>query len=282
MSGPVRVAPQESGPAPASETSAHTGPNGSAESLARYYDLDLLDDPGDRPFYEAVARRVEGLVLELGVGSGRLAVPLALAGHAVVGVDGDPAMLARAAAAWERRRGRRPADRLRLIAGDLTDLRLPERFGLILIALNTLLLLDPDRQAAAFGTIAAHLAPRGLAIVDVLLPGADDLARYDGRLLLEWVRDDAETGERVIKLAAATHDPALATVDLTQVFDASAREGGPVRRIVRVDRLHLVTARELVGLAEGAGLQVESLAGDHEGTPFGAGSGRVVLTARAV
>ena len=44
-------------------------------------------------------------------------------------------------------------------------------------------------QAAAVATLAAHLAPGGLAIVDAWLPDAEDLARYDGRLVLEWVRE---------------------------------------------------------------------------------------------
>jgi SAM-dependent methyltransferase len=254
-----------------------------AGALARYYDLDLRDDPGDLSLYRALAHGVRGPLLELAAGSGRLAVPLALAGHQVVALDNDQAMLDRAAVAWERRRGRRPASRLRLVLADLTTARLGERFGMAFLALNSLLLLEGEAaQAAAFRTIVAHLEPGGLAVVDVFLPDADDLALYDGRLLLEWVRDDDETGERVMKLVSARHDAATATVELTQVFDAIPPEGGPVSRTVRVDRLRLVSARELVLLAEAAGLVVESLAGDHQATPFGTGAERAVLTARAV
>ena len=72
-----------------------------AAALARLYDLDLTDDPGDLDLYLALADRAEGPILELAVGTGRLAVPLAEAGHLVTGVDLDPAMLDRA-----RRRAR--------------------------------------------------------------------------------------------------------------------------------------------------------------------------------
>ncbi len=58
--------------------------------LARYYDLDLQDDPGDLDLYLAMAERTGGPVLELAAGSGRLAVPLARAGYAVTAVDNDP------------------------------------------------------------------------------------------------------------------------------------------------------------------------------------------------
>ena len=91
-----------------------------AAALARLYDLDLSEDPGDLDLYLALAARTGGPILELAVGSGRLAVPLADDGHEVTGVDTDPAMLARARAAASVRRhggppgparpGRRPVD----------------------------------------------------------------------------------------------------------------------------------------------------------------------------
>ena len=67
-----------------------------ATALARLYDLDLTEDPGDLDLYLALAERTGGPVLELAAGSGRLAVPLAAAGNRVTAVDLDPAMLARA------------------------------------------------------------------------------------------------------------------------------------------------------------------------------------------
>ena len=254
-----------------------------ADDLARYYDLDLRDDPGDLDLYRALLTRRPGPILELAAGSGRLAVPLALAGHDVVALDNDPAMLARTIALWTARRGRRPVDRLRTIEADLTTVRLDERFGMVFIGLNSLLLMaDEDAQAAALRTIAAHLAPDGVAVVDVLLPDAADLALYDGRLLVEWVRRDPETEEQVVKLASARHDAATATVDLTQIFDASPADGGPVRRVIREDRLRLLTARELTLMATAAGLAVEDVVGDYQMTPLGPGAERAVLLARLV
>jgi SAM-dependent methyltransferase len=327
------------------------------EALARYYDLDLRDDPGDVDLYLALAARTGGPVLELAAGSGRIAVPLAAAGYGVTGVDNDPAMLARAELAWKRvsdessdrpdhrgrqarrageerlptgsggeasaagnqsfatraersdatvaapaaepsagarasattaagsaRRGRRHSPgTLDLVEADLTTVRLRERFGLAILALNTLLLLErPERQLAALRSLAAHRRPDGLAVVDVWLPGPEDLAIYDGRLLLEWIRDDPDTGDRVTKLASARFDSATATVVLTQLFDASSPDGGSIRRTVRSDRLRLVGAHELVRMADDAGLAVEELAGDHRMGAFGPGDERVILVGRLV
>ena len=256
---------------------------GLSADLARCYDLDLLDDPGDLALYEALAARTGGPILELAAGSGRLAIPLAVAGYRVVAVDNDSAMLARAAAAWSRARGRRRTGSLDLVEADLTSVRLDERFALAFLALNSLLLLaDAPAQAAALRTLAAHLAPGGLAVIDVFLPDADDLALYDGRILLEWQREDPQTGEIVTKLASARHDSATAIVSFTQMFDSTSAAGGPLRRVSRTDRMRLLGASELCRLAEDAGLVVEQLAGDHQMTPFGPGAERVVVVARLV
>ena len=95
-----------------------------AAALARLYDLDLVDDPGDLDLYLALAGRADGPILELAVGTGRLAIPLAEAGHAVTGVDLDPAMLDRARA--RRRSGTAGEDRLTLVEADVVGLRLPD------------------------------------------------------------------------------------------------------------------------------------------------------------
>jgi len=249
-----------------------------AAALARLYDLDLVDDPGDLDLYLALAERADGPILELAVGTGRLAIPLAEAGHLVTGVDIDPAMLERARA---RARGTAGEDRLTLVEGDVVGLGLPDagHYGLAFIALNSLLVL-PTRaaQRAAIRALADHLAPGGLAVVDVWLPDAEDLARFDGRVMLEWPRLDSETGAIVTKVGSAQHDAASGSVSLTTIFEEGG-QGGPTRRWVRHDRLRLVSADELRGFAEDAGLVVELLAGDYDMSPMGPGSERAILLA---
>ena len=95
----------------------------STDDLARLYDLDLAEDPGDVDLYLALAARAGGKVIELGCGTGRITVPLAAAGHDVTGVDIDPTMLARARA---RAEAAKPGGRLTWIDADLVGLRLPD------------------------------------------------------------------------------------------------------------------------------------------------------------
>jgi SAM-dependent methyltransferase len=248
-------------------------------ALARLYDLDVAEDPGDLDLYLALAARTGGPILELMAGSGRLAVPLAVAGHEVVAVDRDPAMLARAHAAATAA-GPAAGRRLSLVEGDAEDYRHAgtPRFRLAFIALGSLLLL-PDRRAQrrAVETLAAHLAPDGVAVVDVWLPDAADLARYDGRATLEWVRTDP-AGRLVTKTMSARHDAATATVELIEIFDEGMPGEAPARWI-RVGRLALIDAPALADIVEAAGLTVETLAGDHDLGPLGPGADRLVLVA---
>jgi len=268
-----------------------------AQAFARLYDLDLHDDPGDLDLWTALAAEADGPVLELMAGSGRVAVPLAEEGHRVTAVDVDAAMLTRA-----RRRaeavGPDVADRLELVLADIVGLALgpdgangagepaageggrtrPFRLGLI--ALNSILLL-PTRaaQRAAWVALAGHLQPGGVAAVDTWLPDAHDLARYDGRLHLEYHRPDPETGRWVTKMAAAQHDAATQTIALTTIYE-EGDPGAPAGRWVRRDVVRLVTADELRAMAEAAGLEVELVAGGYDLEPLGPHDDRAIVIAR--
>jgi SAM-dependent methyltransferase len=258
----------------ASDSPASDGATVAAVALARLYDLDLAEDPGDDiELYLALAERTGGPVLELAAGSGRIVRPFAAAGYAVTALDLDPAMLARLSTTV-------PAGVTTILA-DLTSWR-PARpiYKLAILGLNALFLMtERHQQRAALESLAAALAPGGLAVVDIWLPDAPDLARYDQRLLLDYVRTDPETGRTVTKTVAALHDAATATVLLSSIYDEGL-PGEPIVRWIRRDMLRLLGAAELVDLARAAGLEVETLAGDYGLEPLGPGAERAILIAR--
>ena len=266
-----------------------------ADALARLYDLDLAEEPGDVDLYLALARRTGGPIVELAAGSGRVSVPLAADGYDVVGVDDDPAMLDRG-----RRRARADGSktdgsktdgsttdvRLTLVEADLVGCDADPRvagsgpYRLAILALNSVLLLaSAERQRAAIATMARLLAPGGLAIVDAWQPSPADLVAFDGRLSLEWLRTDPETGNEVTKTVAAWLDSATRLVTLTTIFEEGAPGASPARW-TRTDALRLATADELTGWVRDAGLDVEQVGGDHELTPLGPGAERAVIVAR--
>ena len=121
--------------------------------------------------------------------------------------------------------------------------------------------------------------PGGLAVVDVWLPSADELARYDGRIGLEYVREDPESGMLVAKTAAAQHETATGRIHLTAIYE-EGDQGGTARRWIREDSLRLVNADDLRAMAESAGLQVEVVAGGYDLNPVGPQDERAILVAR--
>jgi SAM-dependent methyltransferase len=255
-----------------------------AAALARLYDVDLEEDPGDLDLYLALAGRTDGPILELAAGTGRLAVPLAQAGYDVTAVDIDPAMLARLEKRLADLSSAEPglSDRVHPVEADLVGLELPaeKRFRLAFIALNSILLLESrDAQRAAFNTMARNIVPGGVAVVDVWLPAADELARYDGRLGLDYIRVDPETDVIVTKKTSAQYEPTRDVVDLTSIYE-EGQQGESTRRWVREDRLRLIRPDELVEMATAAGLEIELLAGSYDLAPLVNHDERAILVTR--
>jgi SAM-dependent methyltransferase len=254
-----------------------------ADAIARLYDLDLSEEPGDVELYIALAQRTGGPIVELAVGTGRIAVPLALEGYRVVGVDLDPAMLARART---RITAAGVGEHLELVEGEMTAAAtIPAvvrggPYRLAILALQSILILNtPEGQKAAVAAMAGLLAPGGLAVIDTWLPTPADLVGFDGRLSFEWRRTDPETGLDVTKTLAAWYDHVRRRVTLTTFFDEGT-QGTPPVRWTRTDPLRLIGVDELVGYAQDAGLEIERLAGDHDLGPLEPGSDRVVMVAR--
>ena len=133
------------------------------DTIARFYDLDVGHLDYDRAFYLEMARRCGSPILELGVGTGRLAIPLAQAGFRVTGVDLSAEMLV------ALRRKRLP-EGLELVQAPFDRLRLRRRYRLAFWAFNSFMYLAaPDEQLAALQMAYRHLRAGGVLVLD--LPG---------------------------------------------------------------------------------------------------------------
>jgi SAM-dependent methyltransferase len=190
-------------------------------------------------------------VLELGIGTGRIALPLSE--HVeVTGIDNSAEMLALLAA-------KPGADRLRTYEGDMTG-PLPEGpFGLCFVAVNTVFnLLTADRQAACFRAVAGVLAPGGSFVVEAFVPATDAMAPARGDVTVRSLSAD-----RVV-LAVSRSDPAS---QLAEGQYVEITEAGGVR--LRPWAIRWATPDQLDAMADAAGfdLQVRHAGWNHE--PFG-------------
>jgi SAM-dependent methyltransferase len=173
------------------------------DAIARLYDPWSRSVTEDVDFYVEEAVAADGPVVELGVGTGRIAVPVAKAGVGVIGVDSSAAMLdvcrERAAAAGV-------AERLDLRLGDLRDPPVSERVPLVTCPFRAYLHLSgDDERRHALHRAGELLVPDGRLVFDVFTPGADDIAETHGRWLERepgiFERADWDTSSRTLTLS---------------------------------------------------------------------------------
>ncbi|MBI5542753.1 MAG: class I SAM-dependent methyltransferase [Deltaproteobacteria bacterium] len=244
------------------------------DQLGALYDGEYDSESQDVAFYQALAARSGGPILELACGSGRLLAHLADPDYGlVVGLDSSGVQLERARA----RLGRHPkagpmleAERLRLVQGDMCEFDLPAGpgYSLAIVALNSFLhLLDARDQSACLGCIVRHLAPGGLLAMEVFNPEVKD--RHPGVRGLEVVGDfrHPETGHRVQHLTTVHSDPAAQRRRYLNLYDEIASDG-TVRRTVHEFWLRYIYRFEMERMLEAAGLELEAVYGGYEFEPY--------------
>src|ERR687898_2713519 len=187
------------------------------EDTAEIYDQTPRGDEAETvAFLERLARG--GPALELAIGTGRIALPLAARGVRVDGIDFSPAMVARL-------RAKPGGDQIPVTIGDFSDVAVPDRYRLIYIVFNTLFnLLTQDDQVRCFENVAAHLTDDGAFLIEAFRP--DFLYR-----LRDHQYVDAEAVEvDEVRLDVARHDPVTQLLEESHV--SLSREGVRLNPIV--------------------------------------------------
>jgi SAM-dependent methyltransferase len=225
------------------------------DRIADVYDAMMagLPDPAD-----CVDRLAElagaGPALELGIGTGRVALPLAARGVPVHGIDASAAMV-------ERLRARPGGDAIPVTFGDFAGVPVEGRYRLVYVVFNTFFaLLTQDDQLRCFAAVADRLAPGGAFLLSGFVP---DPTLYSGG---QSVRT-TEVGLDRARLDLARHDPVAQRVDFQHVV---LTEAG-----VRLypGALRYAWPSELDLMARLAGLRLRERWGGWRREPFGADSG---------
>jgi len=177
------------------------------DNIARIYDPWSRSVVEDVAFYVEEAVRAGGPVLELGVGTGRIAVPIAAAGVPVVGVDTSEGMLE---VARERAELAGAAELVDLRHGDMRDPPVDGVFPLVAIPFRSLLHMESEAdRRTALRAVRERLVPGGRFVFDVFTPAADDIADTHGRWLERepgiWERADwnEETRTLILRVRGA-------------------------------------------------------------------------------
>jgi SAM-dependent methyltransferase len=226
------------------------------EVAAMYRDVQRGDEVAAVAFLESLAGG--GPALELAIGAGRIALPLAARGIRVDGVDISPAMVAQL-------RAKPGGDQLAVTIGDFADVPVPGAYRLIYVVWNTLFnLLTQDDQVRCFENVAAHLTDDGSFVIEAALPGS-----------LYRLRDhqyvDAEAVEMdEVRLDVARHDPVRQLLEESHV--SLSREGVRVYPIVT----RYAWPSELDLMARIAGLRLKERWAGWNREPYTATSSNLV------
>ncbi|HEY6748708.1 MAG TPA: class I SAM-dependent methyltransferase [Mycobacteriales bacterium] len=240
-----------------------------------------LDDPGlfgrqwaatyDSPGNPDPAPAVEflaglaagGPVLELAVGSGRVALPLATRGIPVDGIEASPEMVALL-------RAKPGGDEIPVVVGDMADVGLPGPYPLVYLVFNTLFNLTRDgAQERCFGNVARVLAPGGAFVIEAYVPDPVDMDRQEQQVQVWSVTEEAVT------IRLHQYDRAAQTfVRQTVTFTDGGVQLKPFG-------MHYRWPEQIDELAAAAGLRLEARYAGWDRSPFGPGSPSHVSVYRA-
>jgi predicted RNA methylase len=231
------------------------------EVAATYDDVPRGDEAA------AVARLAElageGPALELAIGTGRIALPLAATGLRVDGIELSPAMI-------ERLRARPGGDALAVTCGDMADVQLPDRYRLVYVVFNSIMnLVTQDRQVDCVANAARHLTDDGLFVVENVVPDPMYGLRHDRDGVDQYV-DAEHIGPDGVTVEVGRFDRVTQRVDKCHIGLSGSG--------VRLDPLALryVWPSELDLMARLAGLRLRARWGGWSGEPFDARSLRHV------
>jgi len=225
------------------------------DRYAHEYDERTILDPA--PAVEFLARLVPdgGRVLELAVGTGRVAIPLAERGIAVEGIEGSAAMV-------ERMRAKPGGGSIRTVIGDMADVAVAGPFQMAYLVFNTLVNLPSQaRQVDCFRNVAKAIEPGGLFVIECFI---QDVTAFDRgqRVATRALTEDSVNMEFLL------HDPVDQAVTYQRVtLDAQGTTLRPLR-------LRYCWPSELDLMAQLAGMRLRERYNDWDRSPFTAASGQ--------
>jgi SAM-dependent methyltransferase len=249
------------------------------------YDREHLGDDEDIGFYLSLSRRLAPRkVLELGCGTGRIALPLAELGFEVIGLDNQPEMLQKAE---ERRRQARNEirERLQFFEGDMRTWTASRDFDLILIPASSITHVHSlEDQLAVWNTCHDNLRPGGRLLVDVTMPNLASFAdsfRVPPRTPVEIDIDNINEsdGTRLIRRKTTRYLSHEQRAQIRFMYE-KYQDGRGVETFLDDFESHVFFPRELRLLFIHTGYEVEETMGDYVGRALKADSPIIIMIGR--
>lgn len=253
-------------------------PDNNFDVIARYYDLLYASRDDDLDMWLEFLTEIDGNVLEIGCGTGRVMLPLLQNGYNVTGIDISEIALD-AAKAKMKTAGLENEGTLH--RADMFSLDLPEKnFAFAFVPINTFMhCLTMADQQNTLRSIYNHLQPGGTVVIDLYHPNPTNLLEADGRTVLADQFVDDLTGRMVQWFVARHLDADTQTQQVTYILDEIDDEG-VVRRGTFSFPMRYVHRFEMELLLKQSGFEVEEVFGDYDLSAFQSDSARMIFVAK--
>jgi len=247
------------------------------------YDIDFIFRDGKRydqfglmkakdiPFWLGMAETYGPRVLEIGVGTGRVAVALAKHGNAVTGIDVCPDMLAEA-----ERKADADGVRLDLSVADMIHFDLAQTFDTVIMPHNVLChLYEVEDFVSCMAAVRKHLAPDGRLIVDMFVPAPELLVAAEAAELIPFAshRVNRDGKEQQLVQNYAYHSD-------TQIREVSIFDAEHTTQSLGKLHMRMFFPQELIALMQLSGFVVEHRFSSYERDAFNSASNKQILVCR--
>lgn len=248
---------------------------------ADYYDAEYEHSPmlqSDVPFFLGHLPQKKQRVLDVACGTGRASIPIAQAGHRVVGIDYDQDMLDRAA--FKRDSVGLTSKNLDLIRQDALKINLKDRFDWATIFFNTFLnFTSLEHQDAVLRGVHRHLRPRGRLWIDIFQPNLEILSKPESRGYDSYMFYVPAFDRTILRSIDIKRDPSKQIQNITFHYRWFDGDGAEQHETSEFD-LTFMFPRELQILLERNGFELECIYGDYDGSKLNADSPRMIAMAR--
>ncbi len=235
----------------------------SNEDITRLREAQLERFDDDIPFWIGLAETIGSPILELGCGTGRVMIPLLLAGFSVDGLDSNPAALDRLSS----RMNVHSLNAGELHRGRMQEFCIERFYNLIISPCNTFSTLSESDATKTLENIVGHLKPKGTFVLDLPNPGyiLDDDSQDEGVPTDSFI--EPKTGNACQVFTRQRYDPESQRVSVTWIYDELHPDGEVVRHEMTLNH-YLRTPTQMEQILFAAGFSSVQIYRDYDRSQF--------------
>ncbi|ERI09639.1 class I SAM-dependent methyltransferase [Aneurinibacillus aneurinilyticus] len=243
-----------------------------------YYDIVSNGLDRDVEFYTSLGLEADGTVLDLGCGTGRISIPMALKGIEVVGVDASEKMLEKARAKADMAQVN---DKITFIHDDMRTFELGRTFQLAMIPYRSFLhLLSVKEQMAALRQVSKHLAEGGLLALNVFVPTIQHLYEQNEKSSTRGIYMIPGSEDRLVVWDYTRYDHFRQIAEIIRQYERTDQDGVVVQRVVSPLHIRYIFPSELHHLLRLAGFGIVERYGDFSKKAFDSESTELIVIAK--